>query len=57
MPRASARSWKRILIKMRELEVVSSSLRWMMDRTCQPIASELSMCPKKRAMFRRRLVS
>lgn len=31
-PRFSARSWKSILMKMRELEVVSSSVRRMADR-------------------------
>jgi len=57
MLRACARSSKRILMKMRELEVVSSSLRWMTERTCQPIASEARRWPKNWAMILSLLVS
>lgn len=56
-PRCSAMSWNRILMKIRLLEVVSSSFKWIIDRTCQPIASLLRICPKKRAILRRRFVS
>lgn len=40
------RSSKRILMNMRDEDVVSSSLRWMACMTFQPIASDDSMCPK-----------
>ena len=39
IPRFSLRSWKRILIKMRELEVVSSSVSLMIERHDQLMAS------------------
>lgn len=46
MPIAWEISSKSILMKIREEDVVSSSLRWMMERTCQPIPSLLRRCPK-----------
>ena len=39
IPRFSLRSWNRILMKMRELDVVSSSVRRMMERHDQLMAS------------------
>lgn len=57
MPMFSARSWNKILMKIRLADVVSSSFRWMIDRTCQPIASVPSRWPQKRAIFRSLLVS
>ena len=56
-PMLSVISWKRILIKIRELDVVSSSVSWMQSNTFHDTASDARRCPKKRAMFRRRLVS
>jgi hypothetical protein len=56
-PNASIISPIMILTKMRLEEVVSSSLILTQFITVQEIASEESMCPKKRAMLRRRLVS
>ncbi|WVZ23247.1 hypothetical protein V8G54_001791 [Vigna mungo] len=39
IPRCSDNSWKRILINIREEEVVSSSVRRIYDKTCQGKAS------------------
>ena len=44
-------------MKIRELEVVSSSFNEMMDRTCQGMASVESMCPQNFALFLSWLVS
>lgn len=41
MPKDSANSSNKILMKIRDEEVVSSWLRWMTERTCHPIASVL----------------
>ena len=43
-PRFSDRSWNRILIKMRLLDVVSSSVSRMHDSTDQLIASVVNKC-------------
>lgn len=48
-PRFSDRSWNRILMKMRLLEVVSSSVSLMHDSTDQLTASVVSRCCSKRS--------
>lgn len=57
MPRASARSWIKILRKMRLLLVVSSSVKRITRSTLQEMASELRRWPKNLLMLRRREVS
>ena len=51
-PIACERSRKSSLMKIRELEVVSSSLIRITDRTCQPNASVASRCEKNCAIMR-----
>ena len=51
------RTWNRILMKIREDEVVSSWVRRMLSRTCQLMASCSSSAPKNLATLRSLLVS
>lgn len=57
IPTPCARSSIKILMKIREDDVVSSSLRWMLCNTCHPIASLASRWPMNCATMRRRFVS
>lgn len=57
MPRPCARSSIKILMKIRDDDVVSSSLSLTEWKTCQPIPSDVSRWPKNWAMIRSRLVS
>ncbi len=57
VPIFSWRSSNKIWMKMRLADVVSSSFRWMAEKTCQPIESDDSRWPKNLAMFRSLLVS
>ena len=49
---SALRAWNRILMKMREEEVVSSSVRRMAASTSQLIASVASRCAKNLATLR-----
>ena len=56
-PSASASSWNRILIKIRELDVVASSVSWMYARHVHDMASVASKCAKNFATLRSLFVS
>ena len=56
-PRCDCSSENRILMKMRDEEVVSSSVMCTASKHAQLMLSEASSAPKKRAMLRSRFVS
>lgn len=56
-PMYSASSWNRILMKIRLELVVSSSFRWMTDKTSQEMASVNRRCAKNLAAFLNLFVS
>jgi hypothetical protein len=56
-PRNERSSSKRILMKIRELDVVSSSFSLTARKTCHPMASVANRWAKNWAMMRRRFVS
>lgn len=56
-PKKDSSSSNKILMKIRDEDVVSSSFSLMTWKTCHPIASVASKCAKNCAMIRRRFVS